>query len=174
MPYSGERELIEPTSSRKTGHQVRNGLAIPQSKLLIPAHGRQRQADFWVRRQRGLQSEFQDSQGYTEKSSLKKKKLLEMIPSILSASCTPRWVINKHTLVFLMSMRHHVVRNYQSFRLFPPHGELAIITHTVIHSLHTRHSSPPQFIVKETINKSIPTHCMMRSVKEQTKERPSK
>jgi hypothetical protein len=27
------RELIEPTSSRKTGHQVRDGIAIPQSKL---------------------------------------------------------------------------------------------------------------------------------------------
>ena len=33
MPDSRERELIEPTSSRKTGHQVRDGVAIPQSKL---------------------------------------------------------------------------------------------------------------------------------------------
>jgi hypothetical protein len=33
MPYTGERELIEPTSSKKTGHQVRDGVAIPQSKL---------------------------------------------------------------------------------------------------------------------------------------------
>jgi hypothetical protein len=39
---------------------------------LIPALGRQRQADFWVRGQLGLQSEFQDSQGYTEKPCLKK------------------------------------------------------------------------------------------------------
>jgi hypothetical protein len=31
--YSGERELVAPTSSRKTGHQVRDGVAIPQSKL---------------------------------------------------------------------------------------------------------------------------------------------
>ncbi|KRY62166.1 hypothetical protein T4D_10807 [Trichinella pseudospiralis] len=30
-PGSRERELIEPTSSRKTGHQVRDGVAIPQS-----------------------------------------------------------------------------------------------------------------------------------------------
>jgi hypothetical protein len=30
--------------------------------------------DFWVRGQPGLQSEFQDSQGYTEKPWLKKKK----------------------------------------------------------------------------------------------------
>jgi hypothetical protein len=29
MPYTGERELVEPTSSRKIGHQV----AIPKSKL---------------------------------------------------------------------------------------------------------------------------------------------
>jgi hypothetical protein len=26
MPYIGERKLVEPTSSRKTGHQVRDGL----------------------------------------------------------------------------------------------------------------------------------------------------
>jgi hypothetical protein len=44
---------------------------------LIPALGRQRQADFLVRGQPGLQSEFQDSQGNTEKPCLetpKKKK----------------------------------------------------------------------------------------------------
>jgi hypothetical protein len=34
---------------------------------LIPALGRQRQVDLWVQGQPGLQSEFQDSQGYTEK-----------------------------------------------------------------------------------------------------------
>jgi hypothetical protein len=39
---------------------------------LIPALGRQRQADFWVRGQPDLQSEFQDSQGYTEKPCLEK------------------------------------------------------------------------------------------------------
>jgi hypothetical protein len=32
------------------------------------------QADFWVQGQSGLQSEFQDSQGYTEKPCLEKKK----------------------------------------------------------------------------------------------------
>jgi hypothetical protein len=41
---------------------------------LIPAFGRQRQVDFWVRGQPGLQSEFQDSQGYTEKPCLEKPK----------------------------------------------------------------------------------------------------
>jgi hypothetical protein len=40
---------------------------------LIPALGRQRQADFWVWGQPGLQSEFQESQGYTEKPCLKKQ-----------------------------------------------------------------------------------------------------
>jgi hypothetical protein len=40
---------------------------------LIPALGRQRQADFWVQGQSGLQSEFQDSQGYTEKPCLEKQ-----------------------------------------------------------------------------------------------------
>jgi hypothetical protein len=39
---------------------------------LIPALGRQRQVDFWVRGQPSLQSEFQDSQGYIEKPCLKK------------------------------------------------------------------------------------------------------
>ena len=41
---------------------------------LIPALGRQRQVDLWVRGQPGLQSEFQDSLGYTEKPCLKKPK----------------------------------------------------------------------------------------------------
>jgi hypothetical protein len=41
---------------------------------LIPALGRQRQVDFWVRGQPGLQSEVQDSQGYTEKPCLEKQK----------------------------------------------------------------------------------------------------
>jgi hypothetical protein len=40
--------------------------------LLIPALGRQSQGDFQVRGQPGLQSEFQDIQGYTENSCLEK------------------------------------------------------------------------------------------------------
>jgi hypothetical protein len=31
MPDSRERELVAITSSRKTGHQMREGVAIPQS-----------------------------------------------------------------------------------------------------------------------------------------------
>jgi hypothetical protein len=42
---------------------------------LIPALGRQRQVDFWVRGQPGLQSEFQDSQGNPVPPPPKKKDL---------------------------------------------------------------------------------------------------
>jgi hypothetical protein len=41
---------------------------------LIPAIWRQRQANFWVRGQPSLESEFQDSQGYTDKPCLKTNK----------------------------------------------------------------------------------------------------
>jgi hypothetical protein len=41
---------------------------------LIPALGRERQANFWVQGQPGLQSEFQDSQGYRKKQSWKANK----------------------------------------------------------------------------------------------------
>ena len=41
---------------------------------LIPALGRQRQLDFRVQGQPGLQSEFQDIRDYTEKPCLKKNK----------------------------------------------------------------------------------------------------
>ena len=45
------------------------------ANALIPALGRQRQVDLWVWDQPHLQSEFQDTQNYTEKLSRKKKKL---------------------------------------------------------------------------------------------------
>jgi hypothetical protein len=35
IPCIQKRELVEPTSSTKTGHQVWEGVAIPQSKLII-------------------------------------------------------------------------------------------------------------------------------------------
>jgi hypothetical protein len=41
---------------------------------LIPELGKQRQVDFWIQGQSGLQSEFQDSQRYTEKPCLKTKQ----------------------------------------------------------------------------------------------------
>ena len=62
---------------------------------LIPALRRQRQADFWVQGQPGLQSEFQDSQSYTEKPFLekttttttKKKKKTQKTPK----TTTKKW-----------------------------------------------------------------------------------
>jgi hypothetical protein len=39
---------------------------------MIKSSKQQKQADFWVQGQPGLQSEFQDSQGYTEKPCLEK------------------------------------------------------------------------------------------------------
>ena len=33
ISYSEERELVEPTSSRMTGNQMRYGVAIPQPEL---------------------------------------------------------------------------------------------------------------------------------------------
>jgi hypothetical protein len=36
MPYSEERELVESTSRRNTGHQVRNGVIIPKVKNFDP------------------------------------------------------------------------------------------------------------------------------------------
>jgi hypothetical protein len=52
---------------------------------LIPALGRQRQVDFPVRGQPGLQSEFQDSQGYTEKPCLRKQKQKQKNCNILAS-----------------------------------------------------------------------------------------
>jgi hypothetical protein len=48
---------------------------------LIPALGRQGQANFWVQGQPGLQSEFQDSQGYTEKPCLEKQHKTKQKPA---------------------------------------------------------------------------------------------
>jgi hypothetical protein len=55
---------------------------------LIPALGRQRQADFWARGQPGLQSEFQDSQGYTEKPCLEKENKTKKSPAWKTHSST--------------------------------------------------------------------------------------
>jgi hypothetical protein len=58
-----------PKTHVKTRHIAGQWWHMP----LIPALGRQRQVNFWVRGQPGLQSEFQDSQGYTEKPCLEKQ-----------------------------------------------------------------------------------------------------
>ena len=59
-----------PNKTAKMWKMAGQWLCMP----LIPVLGRQRQANFWVRGQPGLQSEFQDSQSYTEKSCLEKTK----------------------------------------------------------------------------------------------------
>jgi hypothetical protein len=63
---------------------------------LIPALGRQRQADFWVR---GLQSEFQDSQGYTEKPCLggnkQKTKIIQLNASQKQPQTIPLKVLKE-------------------------------------------------------------------------------
>jgi hypothetical protein len=56
----------------ETGGSEIQGRRAWQRTPLIPALKRQRQMDFRVRGQPGLQSEFQDSQGYTEKPCLEK------------------------------------------------------------------------------------------------------
>jgi hypothetical protein len=64
-------------SMERNGRKVLLNIALSQvwwHTPLIPALGRQRQVDFWVWGQPGLQSEFQDSQGYTEKPCLEKPK----------------------------------------------------------------------------------------------------
>jgi hypothetical protein len=60
---------------------------------LIPALGRQRQANFWVRGQPGLQSEFQDSQGYTEKTCLKKPIIIITITITTTTTTTTTIII---------------------------------------------------------------------------------
>jgi hypothetical protein len=80
-----EVHLLEPTihtrgngailsSASLVGLRMKRRSPAWWSTPLIPALGRQRQVDFWVRGQPALQSEFQDSQGYTENPCLKNQK----------------------------------------------------------------------------------------------------
>jgi hypothetical protein len=62
--------LHRPKEAKQEGRPAGRWWRMP----LIPALGRQRQADFQVRGQPGLQSESQDSQGYRETLSRKTKK----------------------------------------------------------------------------------------------------
>jgi hypothetical protein len=80
---------------------------------LIPALGRQRQANFWVRGQPGLQSEFQDSQGYTEKPCLEKTK--QSLCVIVHLLAEPR---NLHIIhAFYIPLCCHGVTTTQSEKL---------------------------------------------------------
>jgi hypothetical protein len=66
---------LKTSIKNKCRHGIQDGSLVKSAyycqawwhRALIPALGRQRQADLRVGGQPGLQSEFQDSQGYTEK-----------------------------------------------------------------------------------------------------------
>jgi hypothetical protein len=76
---STEKPCLEKPKKKKERKKERNDYLAGQwwRMPLIPVFGRQRQAYFWVPGQPGLQSEFQDSQGYTEKPCLEKTKIDE-------------------------------------------------------------------------------------------------
>jgi hypothetical protein len=61
--------LLPAISEAYCGHKTRDLHNFSLSLRIF-----QRQVDFWVRSQPGLQSEFQDSQDYTGKPWLRKKK----------------------------------------------------------------------------------------------------
>ena len=76
---------------------------------LISALRRQRQVDFWVQAQPSLQSEFQDSQGYTEKPCLEKNKAKTNL-----YICMQLWLRLEYTdwfLVLYTHLAHYVVVN---------------------------------------------------------------
>jgi hypothetical protein len=62
---------------------------------LIPVLGRQRQVDFWVQGQPGLQSEFQDSQSYTEKPCLEKTENKNKTTTTTTTTKNPKNKQNK-------------------------------------------------------------------------------
>ena len=69
------RQFVSETSMGNSKRRESLSSSSHKGKLTCTQHsGRQRQTDFWVQGQPGLQSEFQDSQGYTEKPCLAKTK----------------------------------------------------------------------------------------------------
>jgi hypothetical protein len=67
--------MKDPTNKKQSSTGPgKNGEQWMVALTLIPALGRQRQVDFWVWGQPGLQSELQGSQGYTEKPVSKNQK----------------------------------------------------------------------------------------------------
>jgi hypothetical protein len=73
--FSKQTREKKKTKGRKEGRERgRKKVTARQCMPLIPSLGRQRQADFQVQGQPGLQNDFQDSQDYTEKPCLKKTR----------------------------------------------------------------------------------------------------
>jgi hypothetical protein len=103
---------------------------------LIPALRRQRQVDFWVRGQPGLQGEFQDSQSYTEKPCLekpnqkKKKKKKEGTERWLSGPA-PAW---QHTTVTPASALFGLAR-YWAHTECNTHTRLNLLTFKFIYRM---------------------------------------
>jgi hypothetical protein len=95
MPYIGEREFVDPISSRRTGHQVRDGVAIPQSKLwpiIVPVWKNSRDGNGEEPEEKKVQWQAQKwdpAQGETPRpdsiteaiESSQKKKNLSWLPS---------------------------------------------------------------------------------------------
>jgi hypothetical protein len=101
---------------------------------LIPALSRQRQADFCVRGQLGLQSEFRDSQGYTEKLCLKKtnqkrkKKKIKLSKPVSSSS---QWFLTLILLEFLSWLPSVITCHRNQRNPFPTQ---AAFGHDICHS----------------------------------------
>ena len=92
---------------------------------LISALGRQRQVDFWVQGQPGLQSEFQDSQGYTEKPCLEKQKQTNIIESSnLALDSSPELLLSEYVwgndFFSVLSKDGSLITIHKESRLCPP------------------------------------------------------
>jgi hypothetical protein len=97
---------------------------------LIPALGRQRQVDFWVRGQPGLQSEFQDStvratQRNPVSKTINKTKQNKTKQKAFACSTMSIWILNVFICFYLLwylnkPFADHTLINYSSFLfLFP-------------------------------------------------------
>jgi hypothetical protein len=139
---------------------------------LIPALGRQRQADFWVWGQPGLQSEFQDSQGYTEKPCLKtKQNKTKPFNSILSGAnhISRFWWISPDKLISALCLLPFLRRYKHIFYL---------LLHSRLYSLLLNAFSRPAR--KNTTNQNLLRQSFIayifrsQSAREQAREQASK
>jgi hypothetical protein len=83
---------------------------------LIPALGRQKQVNFWVWSQPGLQSELQDSQGYTEKPCLKTPPTPQKRKKATCSSVLEIWffVYTNLSSIYLVVCSSHPALTYSS------------------------------------------------------------